>query len=84
MSSMLFMYHMDLDMSPCLHIITHLDLDMSPCLHIISPLGYGYASHPHIISMSAYVCYLSHGYGYGSMLYCLFDSMSDFKFIMPY
>ena len=27
---------MDLDMAPCLHIITHMDMDMAPCLHIIT------------------------------------------------
>ena len=27
--------HMDLDMSPCPHIIAH-NLDMAPCMHIIA------------------------------------------------
>ena len=26
---------MDLDIAPCLHVITHIDLDMAPCPHII-------------------------------------------------
>ena len=62
------MSHMDLDMAPCLHIITHMDMDMTPCLHIchfkfIIPLLVG--TDLEIASMSAY--YHSHGYGYGSM-----------------
>ena len=56
--------HMDMDMSPCLHIITHMDhmdLDMAPCLHISLMSPWIWIWDP----MSTYYC--SHGSGYDSM-----------------
>ena len=34
----------DLDLAPCLHVITHMDLGMSQCLHIIAHMDMGYGS----------------------------------------
>ena len=28
----------DLDMAPCLHVITHMDMEMTPCPHIIAAM----------------------------------------------
>ena len=69
----LYWYDADLDMAPCLHIITHMDLDMSPCLHIIAHMDMDMTPCLHICHFKLLSLTSWHRSGYSSIsaYYCL-------------
>ena len=66
---------MDLDMAPCLHIITHMDIDMVPWIWILSLTCIWISLHVHMLLLYLDMAPCPHitalsGYGSMSAYFC--------------